>query len=68
MLQSHTVKTFLFNSASEHWTLVITRFNIRGFGYNTVEVMDPDFSKTDQSCISVNRTHMYMYAVVRLTK
>ena len=35
---------------------------------NTVEVIDPDFSGTDQSWISVNRTYMYMYAVVRVTK
>jgi len=28
-----------------------------------VAVMDPDFSGTDQSWISVNRMYMYMYAI-----
>jgi len=26
-----------------HWTLAITRLGITGFGYNAVEVVDPDF-------------------------
>ena len=51
-----------------HWTLVITCFSVTWIRYNAVEVMDPDFSGTDQSWISVNMTYVYMYAVVRPTK